>query len=57
LLQLESDTPLAVAAVEAIHTGDTATLTRLLKENSGLATARLGRGEPKSRTLLHIATD
>jgi uncharacterized protein len=57
LLQLESDTPLAVAAVEAIHTGDTAALTRLLKENSGLATARLGRGEPKSRTLLHIATD
>ena len=57
MLHLESDTPLAMAAVEAIHIGDTATLTRLLKENSGLATARFGRGEPKSRTLLHIATD
>ena len=57
LLQLESDSPLAVAAVEAIHSGDTATVARLLKENSGLATARLGKGEPKSRTLLHIATD
>jgi uncharacterized protein len=57
LLQLESDTPLAVAAVEAIHSGDTATLARLLKQNSGLATARLGSGEPKSRTLLHIAAD
>jgi len=57
LLQLESDAPLAVAAVSAIHSGDTATLARLLEENSGLATARLGRGEPKSRTLLHIATD
>jgi uncharacterized protein len=57
LLQLEFDAPLAVAAVNAIQTGDTAALTRLLRENSGLATARLGKGEPKSRTLLHIATD
>ena len=57
MLQLESDAPLAVAAVAAIHSGDTATLARLLEENFGLATARLGRGEQKSRTLLHIATD
>jgi hypothetical protein len=56
-LQLELENPLAVAAVKAIHAGDTATLTRLIIENSGLATARCGRGEPKSRTLLHIATD
>jgi uncharacterized protein len=57
LVQLEFDAPLAVAAVEAIHTGNTAMLARLLKENSGLAAARLGKGEPKSRTLLHVATD
>jgi uncharacterized protein len=56
-LQLEFDGPLAVATVKAIHVGNTAMLARLLKENSGLATARLGNGEPKSRTLLHIATD
>lgn len=56
-LQLEFENPIAVAAVRAIHTGDTATLTSLLKQNSGLATARIGRDEPKSRTLLHIATD
>jgi uncharacterized protein len=56
-LQLEADAPLAVAAVAAVHIGDTAALARLLRENPGLATARLGKGEPKSRTLLHIATD
>ena len=48
-----------MAAVEAIHKGDVASLTCLLSENPGLATASLGgcgSGE-MSRTLLHVATD
>jgi uncharacterized protein len=62
VLVLETDDPLAVAAVEAIHTGDVARLERLLAEQPGLATARLGDydGRPDggmSRTLLHVATD
>ena len=49
----------AVAVVEAIQTGDLATLKRLLTENPDLALARLGDADPAgmSRTLLHIATD
>jgi ankyrin repeat protein len=47
------DDPLALTAVEAIHTGDIDRLKRLLSENPGLATARIGG----SRTLLHVATD
>jgi hypothetical protein len=34
--------PIAIAAVQAIHTGDLPTLKLLLAENPGLATARLG---------------
>src|ERR1700736_5182835 len=52
MLSLHSDEPLAVAAVEAIRTGDIEALKRLLSENPGLATARIG-----PRTLLHVATD
>ncbi|UWZ34041.1 ankyrin repeat domain-containing protein [Dactylosporangium roseum] len=40
------------AAVAAIRAGDVATLRRLLAEDPGLATARLG-----PRTLLHVTTD
>ncbi len=56
---IDTEDPLAVAVVEAIHTGDLATLERLLRENPGLATARLGDDDPEgmSRTLLHVATD
>jgi ankyrin repeat protein len=59
---LDTEDPLAVAAVAAIHTGDVAALRRLLAERPGLATARLGDydGRPDggmSRTLLHVATD
>jgi ankyrin repeat protein len=56
---IDTEDPLAVAAVEAIHTGDVPTLKRLLEENPGLATARLGDDDPEgmSRTLLHVATD
>jgi uncharacterized protein len=57
LLELGSDSPLAIAAVTAIHHGDTDGLKRLLTETSDLATARLGRAGQGLRTLLHIATD
>jgi hypothetical protein len=62
VLVLETEDPLAVAAVRAIHTGDVAALQRLLAEHPALANARLGdytgrsdRG--MSRTLLHVVTD
>src|SRR5260370_24371110 len=51
-MNLHSDEPLAVAAVEAIRNGDIEALQRLLSENPGLATARIG-----PRTLLHVAAD
>ena len=56
---MDTEHPLAVAAVEAIHTGDLPTLKRLLAEHPELCTARLGDDDPAgmSRTLLHVATD
>ncbi|MEX0676218.1 MAG: ankyrin repeat domain-containing protein [Pirellulales bacterium] len=58
---IDTEDPLAVAVVEAIHSGNLAALRRLLDENPGLASVRLGdpgsdaRG--MSRTLLHVVTD
>jgi hypothetical protein len=59
MLYIRTDDPLAVAVVKAIHTGDVPALKRLLGDNPGLATARLGNDGPNgmSRTLLHVATD
>ena len=56
---ISTEEPIAVAAVEAIHAGDVDTLKQLLRENPGLATARLGDDDPDgmSRTLLHVVTD
>jgi uncharacterized protein len=56
---IDTEEPLAVAVVEAIHTGDLPALQRLLAEHPGLATARLGDDSPDgmSRTLLHVVTD
>jgi hypothetical protein len=59
---LSTEDPLAVAAIEAIHKGDVATLKRLLRDNPSLATVRLsGRTSVSpcemARTLLHVATD
>jgi hypothetical protein len=56
---IDTEDPLAVAVVDAIHSGEVPTLKRLLAENPGLATARLGDDDPDgvSRTLLHVATD
>ena len=58
-LFIQTDHPLALAVVDAIHTGDLTGLGRLLAEHPGLAQARLGDNEPggMSRTLLHVATD
>ena len=61
-MMLRRDEPLGRSAVDAIHQGDVATLKRLLDENPGLASARIG-GAPdacqtdKRHTLLHVATD
>jgi hypothetical protein len=58
-MTIDTEDPLAVRAVEAIHSGDLPTLRRLLSEHPDLATARLGDDDPDgmSRTLLHVATD
>ena len=55
---MDTDEPLALTTVKAIHTGDIDALRRLLGEHPDLATARLG--DPAcgmSRTLLHVTTD
>ena len=58
-LFIHTNEPLALALVEAIHSGNLPGLKRLLAENPGLAQVRLGDNEPggMSRTLLHVATD
>jgi len=53
MLNIDPDDPLAVAAIEAIRSGDLEALQRLLRDHPSLATARIG----KSRTLLHVVTD
>ncbi|GAA1305337.1 hypothetical protein Psi02_79240 [Planotetraspora silvatica] len=63
MLIIGTEEPLAVAVVGAIHSGDQERLRRLLTENPGLATARLGDNPDKgdgcgmTRSLLHVATD
>jgi uncharacterized protein len=62
VLIIPTDDPRAVAAVEAIHGGDTAALSRLLEEYPELATAALGTEDQPdcrgmTRTLLHVVTD
>lgn len=53
---MDTEEPLARAAVAAIHTGDVPTLSRLLTDHPELAAVRLG--DPgMSRSLLHVATD
>src|SRR3954469_1656111 len=51
------DDPLAVAAVQAIRSGDVQALARLLAEHPVLASAEIGSEADKARTLLHIVTD
>lgn len=58
-----TDEPLAVALAAAIDSGNVELRNRLLAENPGLATARLGdplercHSGAMSRSLLHVATD
>jgi hypothetical protein len=60
---LGTDEPLAVAVVEAIHTGDLGSLEQLLGDHPGLASAGLGGDDDGCgdggmvRSLLHVATD
>jgi uncharacterized protein len=53
---LAGDDPVALAATDAVQTGDLARLEHLLGERPELATARIG-DVTMSRTLLHAATD
>jgi len=53
---LDTEDPVAVALVDAIHSGDLAALERLLGRSPHLATARLGDPDC-SRTLLHVVAD
>lgn len=59
---ISTDHPLALAAVDAIHSGNIAALAQLLGEHPELATVRLGN-DPTSgdvgmtRSLLHVVTD
>lgn len=58
MLIIDTDDPLAIAVVEAIHTGDVEALQRVLRENPQLATAKLGADDSEmTRTLLHVVTD
>jgi ankyrin repeat protein len=61
LTTIPTDHPLAVAVVDAIHSGDVDALNRLLEQNPGLARVRLGGDDDDrtgmTRTLLHVATD
>ena len=59
---IDTEDPLAQAAVAAIRAGDVDVLRRLLQEHPGLATARLGSApqgcDPgMTRSLLHVVTD
>ena len=50
---MDSQDPVAIAAVHAIHTGDTASLASLLSQHPGLASEQIH----DTRTPLHVATD
>src|SRR5688572_12767334 len=56
---IDTGDPRAVAAVDAIHDGDTARLRQLCMEHPLLASAALGTTGPggMTRSLLHVATD
>jgi hypothetical protein len=56
LLKINAKDPLAIAVVNAIQSGDTTYLQRLLAENPGLAEARIVDGR-SSGSLLHTVTD
>ena len=51
-----ADDPVAMAATNAVQSGDLDALRQLLDDHPGLVTARIGTTD-QSRTLLHAATD
>jgi ankyrin repeat protein len=59
MITMDTGDPVALSATNAIHAGDTAGLRQLLRDNPGLATAKLGSDAPggQARSLLHVATD
>ena len=56
-MTLSHDDPVAVGLVRAIRSGDLPGLERLLRENPGLATARIVDRKGGGRTPLHVAAD
>jgi ankyrin repeat protein len=56
-LVIDAEDPVALAAVDAIHSGDVAGLQQLLSEHTGLARTRLIDKKRVGRTLLHVAAD
>ncbi len=56
MLRLRNDDPRASSLIEAIRTGDLASLERLVNVHPNLATARIEK-DGKARTPLHVATD
>ena len=57
---MHTNVPVAVAVVEAIHTGDTTALRSLLETHDGLASVRLGdpaQADGMTRTLMHVVAD
>lgn len=57
MVVLDHHDPLAVALVQAIRTGDIASLRELLRQNPGHADVSVRDAKGCSRTLLHVATD
>jgi hypothetical protein len=56
-LRLSKSAPLARALVETIHAGEVESLTELLTEHPGLASARIADDKGGSGTPLHMAAD
>jgi ankyrin repeat protein len=56
-LKLSKSAPLARALAEAVHAGDVDSLTGLLTEHPGLASARIADDKGGSGTPLHMAAD
>jgi uncharacterized protein len=54
---MDSHDPVSIALVQAIRTGDLASLAMLLGEHPGLASERIDEGSGKSRTPLHETAD
>src|SRR5438132_9978071 len=53
---ISADSPLAVSMAEGIRRGDLELVSRVLEQNAGMATVRVGEAN-KSKTWLHVVTD